>query len=60
MTLELTKSEPLFEKRTVADLSEYELENINGGSDPLRLVAAGAALVYAGYSFGHWLYTVTH
>ena len=60
MIAELTKSECLFEKRTVADLSEHEMLNINGGSGPLQLEAAGAAIVYAGYRFGHWLYEVTH
>jgi lactobin A/cerein 7B family class IIb bacteriocin len=60
MRTELTKSPPLFEKRVVATLSEIELENVNGGSTPVQLAAAAAALAYAGYKFGHWVYDVTH
>ena len=60
MILEQSKSDLLFEKRMVGEISENELENINGGSTPLQLTAAGLAIAYAGYNFGHWLYTVTH
>jgi len=60
MTTELTKSEPMFEKRAVMTLSESELENINGGSTPLQLAGAAAAIAYAGYKFGHWIYDITH
>ena len=60
MILEQNKPALLFEKRMVAEVSENELESINGGSTPLQLAAAAAAVTYAGYAFGHWLYTVTH
>jgi lactobin A/cerein 7B family class IIb bacteriocin len=60
MILEQNKPKLLFEKRMVAEVSENELENINGGSTPIQLAAAAAAVAYAGYNFGHWLYTVTH
>ncbi len=53
-------SEILFEKRTVAELSENELMSVNGGATPAILVAGGAVLLgieifQAGYAFGQWL-----
>ncbi len=50
----------LFEKRTVAELSEAELMDVNGGATPAILVGAGAFLLgveifQAGYAFGQWL-----
>jgi lactobin A/cerein 7B family class IIb bacteriocin len=63
-------SELLFEKRTVAELSENELMAVNGGATPAApavvvataaiLVGAGAVMLgieifQAGYAFGQWL-----
>jgi lactobin A/cerein 7B family class IIb bacteriocin len=56
-------SEMLFEKRTVAELSETELMDVNGGATPTIVpitVGAGAVLLgieifQAGYAFGQWL-----
>jgi lactobin A/cerein 7B family class IIb bacteriocin len=53
-------SEMLFEKRTVAELAEAELMDVNGGATPAILVGAGAFLLgveiaAAGYAFGQWL-----
>jgi len=58
-------SQLLFEKRTVAELSETELMSVNGGATPATTivpitVGAGAVLLgieifQAGYAFGQWL-----
>jgi len=56
-------SELLFEKRTVAELSEAEMMNVDGGATPTIVpITAGAGAVLlgieifqAGYAFGQWL-----
>jgi lactobin A/cerein 7B family class IIb bacteriocin len=54
-----TTTSMLFEKRTVAELSEAQLMTIDGGSSHY---CAGAAALFlaveiaqAGYAFGNWL-----
>jgi lactobin A/cerein 7B family class IIb bacteriocin len=63
----MAKQHLMFEKRTVAELSEDELMLVNGGATPAVVVATGAILVgagavmlgieifQAGYAFGQWL-----
>lgn len=54
---------PLFEKRTVTELSDSDLTEVNGGSTPATPTIAaslGAAWLAvqigkAGYEFGKWL-----
>jgi len=51
---------PLFEKRTVTELSDADLADVNGGSTPTIAASVAAAWVTiqigkAGYEFGKWL-----
>ena len=49
----------LFEKRTIVEISNEELADINGGTTPVCMsitsVGAGVGVLYAGYKFGQWL-----
>ncbi len=51
----------LFEKRTIVEMSNEELAEINGGTTPvcffasMGAVAVGTGLLAAGYQFGQWL-----
>jgi lactobin A/cerein 7B family class IIb bacteriocin len=62
MNIEISKASPLFEKRTVSELSENELLGIDGGGTPLTftmavvVVGAGIGIAAAGYQFGQWLH----
>jgi lactobin A/cerein 7B family class IIb bacteriocin len=63
MTLEMTKANGLFEKRTVAELTEQEMLNVDGGATPAIIIgtikasstwcAAGAIFV-AGAVVGYF------
>lgn len=50
----------MFEKRTVSELSESELMEIDGGTSPLFITAAAAGIFYSGYLIGQGIYNVTH
>jgi uncharacterized protein YdiU (UPF0061 family) len=43
----------MFDKRTVVELNEGQMVEIDGGT--LGEAAAALAIIYAGYQFGHWL-----
>ncbi len=50
----------LFEKRAIIELSSDEMMEINGGTTPLCLVAAGAAIVWSSIQIGRAIYGATH
>jgi lactobin A/cerein 7B family class IIb bacteriocin len=43
MTSEMLINAPMFEKRTIAELSIDEMESINGGATPAALAAASSS-----------------
>lgn len=61
-----SKKSPMFEKRTVMELSDNELISIDAGTGGVCVSIATAvasaiiAVGQGGYGFGQWIYGVMH
>ncbi len=51
------ESPALFEQRTIVELSDAEMTDVNGGTTPLCAVAATVAIFWSGMQVGKMLAT---